>query len=212
MKNFEVTTTIFSLENFNYKQPPQDLIQPIGILDTEKKLWKVVDQKSFSDIDDEIGYFWSNEQPQTKFYFLSNNENKFHPLENNEKLILLAHCKNWYTVDIDSDSNITYTKINKKNIMDLSDTRPVLIRSNNENTTTFDSSNLDENNRIRIGSEIFINEQKVTIVLPNGTVTEQGGEYALSINQTKSTRNVLVVISVIVWMVFIMMMDMFLFF
>lgn len=180
MKKFEVTSTIYSLENFNYQQIPLNLVQPIGLLDTTTNdLWKV------DDFEDDTVF--------TKFYFFFPQDEKEDinvPIKNNDDVVLLAYHRNWYNVVI-KNSEIEYIKINKKNCTNLQQIHIQLC---------------DE---LCVGSHVNINGKKVKIVLPPGVTYEQGGEAYLSINQTKSTRNVLVIISVVVWMVFIMFMDFF---
>ena len=171
MINFEVTSTIYSLETFNHQQIPLNIVQPIGLLDTTTNyLWKV------DDFEDDTVF--------TKFYFFfpqdlqENKEEDINvPIKNNDDVVLLAYHRNWYNVVI-KNSKIEYIKINKN-----TDLQKIYIQC-------------DE--KLCIGVHAKINSKKVKIVLPSGITYEQGGEAYLAINQTKSTRNVLVIISVVV--------------
>ena len=182
---FEVTSHIYTLNNFDYKHSP-DYTQGVG-LSINNKLIENSPTGS----------------KKCKFYFLyedilfSITESKDPvplKLDTDKGLYILMYDQGWHVADFNKEK-IEYIKL-KSNDIDKQYVVKIQVSCVNEEG-------------IRIGSSINILGKDVKIFLPSGSVYEEGGEEYLTSQQVKSTRNILVVLSVIAWTIFMMSINFF---
>lgn len=117
-----------------------------------------------------------------KFYFLTYDTDYIY---DKDDVILLAHIRSmWFFVTFNAYNEIEFTRITKQN-------------SGSEQYVTV--STKDEN--LYVGGTVTIAHNTYKIVLPNGSLYEYGGEAYMSISKTKSTRNIVIILSVTAWFV-----------